>query len=92
MPNGAIIYKCENPMNGYCFNSMKSQNELPNVENEIKTQNPQWVLSNVHKNGKNDPKMWKTARGGIYGSLEHEKNGGGENGEDEVAAFLPMQT
>jgi len=28
MPNGAIIYKCENPMNGYCFNSMKSKNEL----------------------------------------------------------------
>jgi len=57
MPNGAIIYKCENPMNGYCFNSMKSQIELPNVENEIKMQNPQWVLSNVHKNGKNNPKM-----------------------------------
>ena len=57
MQNGAIIFKCENPMNGYCSNSMKSQNELPNVENEIKTQNPQWVLSNVHKNGKNDPKM-----------------------------------
>jgi len=92
MQNGAIIYKCENPMNGYCSNSMKSQNELPNVENEIKTQNPQWVLSNVHKNGKNDPKIWKTARGGIHGSLEHEKNGGGENGEDEVAAFLFMQT
>ena len=49
MQNGAIIYKCENPMNGYCSNSMKSQNELSNVENEIKTQNPQWVLSNVHK-------------------------------------------
>jgi len=44
-------------MNGYCSNSMKSQNELLNVENEIKTQNPQWVLSNVHKNGKNDPKI-----------------------------------
>jgi len=57
MQNGTIIYKCENPMNGYCSNSMKSQNELPNVENEIKTQNPQWVLSNVHKNGKNNPKM-----------------------------------
>jgi len=57
MQNGAIIYKCENPINGYCFNLMKSQNELPNVENEIKTQNPQWVLSNVHKNGKNDSKM-----------------------------------
>ena len=57
MQNGIVIYKCENPMNGYCFNSMKSQNELPNVENEIKTQNPQWVLSNVHKNGKNNPKM-----------------------------------
>jgi len=60
-------------MNGYCSKSMKSQNELPNVENEIKTQNPQWVLSNVHKNGKNDPKTWKTARGDIHGSLEHEK-------------------
>ena len=32
------------------------QNELPNVENEIKKQNPQWVLSNVHKNGKNETK------------------------------------
>ena len=73
MQNGAIIYKCENPKNGYCSKSMKSQNELPNVENEIKTQNPQWVLSNVHKNSKNDPKMWKTARGDIHGSLEHEK-------------------
>jgi len=29
------------------------QNELPKIENEIKTQNPQWVMSNVHKNGKN---------------------------------------
>ena len=44
-------------MNGYCSNSMKSQNELLNVENEIKTQNPQWVLSNVHKNGEHNPKM-----------------------------------
>jgi len=35
---------------------MKSQNELPNVENEIKTQNPQWVISNVHKNDKNEAK------------------------------------
>ena len=57
MQNGAIIYKCENPMNGYCSNSMKSQNKLPNVQKEIKMQNPQWVLSNVHKNGKNDPKI-----------------------------------
>ena len=73
-------------MNGYCFNSMKSQIELPNVENEIKTQNPQWVLSNVHKNGKNNPKMIKTAKGGIHGSLEHGKNGVGENVDDEVAA------
>jgi len=43
-------------MNGYCSKSMKSQNELPNVQNEYKTQNPQWVLSNVHKNGKNEAK------------------------------------
>jgi len=56
MQNGANIYKCENPMNGYCSKSMKSQNELPNVQNEYKTQNPQWVLSNVHKNGKNEAK------------------------------------
>jgi len=78
-------------MNGYCFNSMKSQIELPNVENEIKTQNPQWVLSNVHKNGKNNPKMIKTARGGIHGSLEHGKNGVGENVDDEVAAPFPCR-
>jgi len=61
--NDAVIYKSENPMNRYCSKSMKSQNELPNVQNEFKTQNPQWVLSNVHKNVKNEPKMWKTARG-----------------------------
>ena len=32
MQNGAIIYKCKKPMNGYCSKSMKSQKELPNVE------------------------------------------------------------
>jgi len=32
MQNGAIIYKCENPMNGYCFNSMKrNQNAKPSM-------------------------------------------------------------
>jgi len=39
MQNGAIIYKCENTMNGYCSKSMKSQNKPRNVENEIKTLN-----------------------------------------------------
>jgi len=38
--NDAVIYKSENPMNGYCSKSMKSQNELPNVQNEFKTLNP----------------------------------------------------
>ena len=30
-----------------------SQNEMPKLANEFKTLNPHWVLSNVHKNGKN---------------------------------------
>jgi len=32
-----MIYKYENPMNEYCSKSMKSQNELPEQENEFKT-------------------------------------------------------
>jgi len=61
MQNGAIIYKCENPINGYCSNSMKSQNELPNVQNEIKTENEYSPTSNLkHKlqfNRSNDFKL-----------------------------------
>jgi len=52
-------------MNGYCFNSIKLQNELPNVENEIKTQNPQWVLSNVHIIGINDQKKCEKPQGEV---------------------------
>jgi len=62
------------------------QNELPNVENEIKTQNPQWVLSNVHKNGKKWGKNVKNYKVHYHGSLESE-NGGWRKVEDEVCGW-----
>ena len=73
-------------MNGYCSKSMKSQNELPNVENEKskrKTLNGccQMCIKTVKMTQKREK-----PQGGHPWKLGARKNGVGENGEDEVAA------
>ena len=79
-------------MNGYCSKSMKSQNELPNVENEkSKRKTLNGCCQMCIKTVKMTQKCEKPQGGTSMEAWSTKKNGVGENGEDEVAAPLPCR-
>jgi len=54
-----VIYKHENPINGWCSKFIKPTKWAAQDRKRIQNVKSQWVQSNVHKNDKNYPKMWK---------------------------------